>query len=150
MKNFRLIILALAGVGFLFFYFLPNVLSDDNRHRYETGTLREVYTETYQIRVKYGRKVNKQRLVLVTSGQSKRKYTLTGDFKQYWKEFQNPEAIGSFLNLKLNLKGSRQNPMEIKMDGKVIYGKIGWVRGNWITLALIAGVGIMLYLQLKK
>ncbi|AOW21891.1 hypothetical protein [Urechidicola croceus] len=149
MRDFRFWVASVAGIGLFFYYFIPNLIFSDN-HIVESGTLSESYVENYKVRRKYGRYVDRQRLVIVTSDRLERKYMLTNKFKKYWSDFQNPSSVGKYLDIRLNSQGSRENPMEIIMDEKTVYGKSAWVKGNWIFIVLFLGVVGIVILKFKK
>ena len=80
--------------------------------------------------------VEKERLVLVTIDRLENEYKLTKDFKKYWKTFQDTSAIDKYLKVRLDMNESRQDPVEIILDNKLIYGKSDWAIKNWIFLVL--------------
>ncbi|WP_422349120.1 hypothetical protein [Flagellimonas sp.] len=148
-KDFKIIIIGIMVIGIFIFYYLPNIISPEKSFTYESGTLREVYTETYKERRRksYMGYRTKQRLVLVTIDQQEKKYILTSNFKEYWPIFQDSSAINKYMKVRLGKDNSREDPVEIRLDNKTVYGRASWAKNNWIFPASILLV-IVLFIQL--
>ena len=139
--------IVIAGIGLLLFYYLPNLLTSNTNLTYESGTLRNVYLDTYRAkRIKGYGYVEKSRLVLETIDRTKKKYYLTSDFEKYWGAFQDSNALDKYMKVRLDIENSRTDPIEIRLDNKVIYGKLDWAKSNWLFFVVFCGIiGIIGY-----
>jgi hypothetical protein len=132
--------LNIALVLLCIFYFLPNIIANEDELIEEYGTLKKVYIETYKYKPRRSfHYIDKERLVLITSDRVERKYKLSDTHQRSWPKLQNENAIGKELRVLLRIDGSRMDPVKVELDRKNVYGRISGLLFDILIVVLTLG-----------